>query len=460
MVPADTPFTLRRSGGVDSGLVVLGRSAYVAGRVRGDVLVVGGDLYLRPGARISGRAVAIGGAVYNSTLALAPERESHRDFTYDVTPVQGGFALDYREIVAHTPTPPVTLNGLFGFGLPTYDRSNGLSLPFSPVASVAGDRVQFEPRVTYRSNLGKFDPSADLAVALSRSDRLHAWAGVGTFSNDAWIWSDPVNSVETLVLGHDARDYFRARRGEISLSHAFEGVAATLEPYVGARYEHAWSVGPWPSSIGSPWALRGRHDIDDMLRPNVPVGVVASTLSLLAGATLGGSAADIKYSARLDLARGTASDVTCVASSGPSCPLPAFRQATFDGRVTFATFGSQSLRVDGHAVLSAGDTPTQRYAFLGGSGTIPTIHLLSEGGDQLVFVDSRYSIPVPVVTLPLLGAPTVVIRHVIGGAGVHKLPALDQAIGGRLYLSLVYAELMVDPANRHMHAGVGLSLGR
>ena len=56
---------LPRDSTIASTLVVLGRPTYLASRVMGDVIVVGADLFLRPGADITGRAVAtiVGGQV-------------------------------------------------------------------------------------------------------------------------------------------------------------------------------------------------------------------------------------------------------------------------------------------------------------------------------------------------------------------------------------------------------------
>ena len=59
---------LPRDSTVATSLLVLGRPTYLASRVQGDVVVVGADLFLRPGADVSGRAVAIGGTVAETTL--------------------------------------------------------------------------------------------------------------------------------------------------------------------------------------------------------------------------------------------------------------------------------------------------------------------------------------------------------------------------------------------------------
>src|SRR5688500_579313 len=53
IAPDTTQFTMARGAEEQVSLVVLGRDAAIAGTVDGDVIVVGGDLFIRPGARIS-----------------------------------------------------------------------------------------------------------------------------------------------------------------------------------------------------------------------------------------------------------------------------------------------------------------------------------------------------------------------------------------------------------------------
>src|SRR6185312_2653397 len=75
-----------------------------------------------------------------------------------------------------------------------------------------------------------------------------------------------------------------------------------------------------------------------------------------------------------------------------------FAQATLDGRVEFPTFGTQTFRFQGHGVLTTrGNTPLQRVAFLGGPGTLPTLEPLTLAGNELLFADFRYNIPVDAV---------------------------------------------------------------
>ena len=78
--------------------IVIGGDVSVGAGVRGDIIVVGGDLFLSPGAAIDGRAIAIGGAVYGSTLAVvAGGTQSFRNATFDATTTAAGLRLDYRD---------------------------------------------------------------------------------------------------------------------------------------------------------------------------------------------------------------------------------------------------------------------------------------------------------------------------------------------------------------------------
>src|SRR5260370_11439733 len=139
-----------------------------------------------------------------------------------------------------------------------------------------------------------------------------------------------------------------------------------------------------------------------------------------------------------------------------------FVQMTVDGQINVPTFGLQRYRFDVHAILSRGDTaPLQRYGYLGGAGTLGTIEpLLSLGGDELLFLENRYIIPVPALKLPLVGSPTVTLRHILGTAAVQHLPALTQIVGLRLSPLLVRGELLMDTRTRKAEFHAGLSLAR
>ncbi|HEV8216415.1 MAG TPA: hypothetical protein VGP95_11285 [Gemmatimonadaceae bacterium] len=484
IAPAAQAATLRRDTTYSTTVVVLGRDAIVEATVRGDVIVVGGDLYMHPGGRIVGRAVSIGGGVYESMLArIDAGISAYRDFTYDIAASNGTYTLTYRELVPRE-SSPISWPGIFGFSIPTYDRSNGLSIGVGPRIALPNTRLTVEPRLIYRSQLGAIDASAVVTDSLSRRTAIALTAKHSTYSNDSWIWSDLLNSAEFLVFGHDSRNYFRGGRIDLTIGHRIESAAWKLTPSITARYEQTHSVRPDSSCTvgatiscsgptGGPFTFFGRHDEDDRLRanPRVAAGNIASFIGA-AGFDWEGDG--IIAGLRVDLEAGRfeadlsdAPIVPPVPNNGSVPQLPSFfrdgsfGQATLDGSISFSTFGTQSLEFTGHAVLTTpGPTPRQRYAYVGGPGTIPTLEMLQFGGDQLLYLDAAYSIPIDRLKLPLVGPPTVVIRHAMGSAGVGRLPELEQATGIRLIVSILYGEFLVDPATGNTHRTVGLSFAR
>jgi hypothetical protein len=135
-LPADSVFP--------SSLVILGSDATIEGTVHGDLIVVDGDLFLHPGSRIDGRAVAVGGCVYNSTLAFVGHGlRCFRDNTFTMTQTSRGIALDYRAL-GYRDSQALVLPGLFGVRIPSYDRVNGLSLPFGPMVRALPSPIEID----------------------------------------------------------------------------------------------------------------------------------------------------------------------------------------------------------------------------------------------------------------------------------------------------------------------------
>ena len=436
-------------------LVVIGGDASVGATVRGDVVVVGGDLFLQPGASIEGQAVAIGGGVYGSTLALAKGgTESIRDETFVLEPSTGDIKIGDRRLVYHYigwREPRVELPLLEGLRIPSYDRVDGLSVPWGPIVRPTM-RLELDPTVTYRSHLGEWDPGIVARYKLGAQYDLTLDARRTTRTSDAWIYSDALNSLNALARGADIRNYYRADRGELELRRVDSYVqpALELERFVGVATERAWSVGALDTLGGRPWSAFGRTDPDKIARgnPRIDPGRISSAF---VGAVARYQLADVRISGlvRVEVPWASPGDER-------------FGQITFDGTIRFPTFGVQRFRSDIHVVGTVGDSaPPQRFAYLGGSGTLPVIEdPLSMGGDQLLHVDSRYEIPLPRLKVLFLGPPTVSLRHRVGSAGVGRLPRFVQNVGPMVTLSFVRAEYTIDPATRDSRFKVGLSFAR
>lgn len=442
--------TITRDSVYPASVVVLAKRVSLSGTVKGDVVVIGGDLLLKPGGRIEGEGIAIGGAAYNSLLGSARGGlSSHRDFTFDVERTPAGIDLRYRETyVGASPTRMFTLPVLFGLRMPTYDRTNGVSLPFGPAITLGPGTIDL--LATYRSQIGRVDPSAEGRLTVGRKLWIDAWAGRETRSNETWISGPFSNSLSALISGRDERNWYRATGARATLSKLFETPAMTSTYSLGGATEDAASARPDLFATSGPWSVTGKTDsVKGMYRPNpqMPGGGITSVIG---GAAYRWTAGKVK--ARLDI------DLEVPVSVSTN---EGFQQTTIDGRIDFPTFGLQRYRFEAHGVITTGDTaPLQRYAYLGGSGTLPTEKLLAFGGDKLLFLESRYEIPVPGIKLPFIGSPTFMFRHILGAVGVQTLPNITQIVGVRLSVPFIRVQLLMDTKTRKTKFSAGFSLSR
>jgi hypothetical protein len=442
------PLVLPRDSTVTTSLLVLGRDTYLASRVQGDVVVVGANLFLRPGADVSGRAVAIGGTVTPSSLGrVAGGAESLRDESYAIERADGRFLLDYRSLrVEDEPEPMFQLAGFSGVKMPTYNRVEGLSLPVGVLLQLNNHAIEVEPTATYRSRRGVVDPALEIRTRESDPTRFVARVARDTRSNERWIYTDLINSLTTIWAGSDMRNYFRSDIGEARAFHRFgDPETMSLEPFLGGRFEYVRPI----TAAGNVWSAFGRHDIEKMARPN-PLVEQGHLGSALAGARFRSSGfatssidLDVEQSVRVPL--GTSS----------------FTQVTLDGEIRLPSFRTHFMQFHAHGVGTRGAAPMARYAYLGGGGTLRTLDPLEQGGTALFYLESRYLVPIDAIQLPVIGAPVVTLRDAFGSAGVGSLPSFQHEVGIGIGLSVLRVEYTRAVAGRSGHEfGIGISLSR
>jgi hypothetical protein len=345
---------------------------------------------------------------------------------------------------------PITLPLGVGLRSPTYDRVNGLTVPWGPKLEMGDGRVDVDALVRYRSNLGNWDPSIEGTLQPTDQNQITFFVGQGTFSNDNWIRSDLTNSVVAFFAGTDARNYYRASRATARFTHSISTGSATFTPFLGANIENDWSTGGFPPAKW-PWSVVGRNGLLRMRRPN-PIVAKGSITSILGGSGLEFVSGGVegKLDATVERSTRTTLRDDCGALPPDVCFRPgrAITQGTIDGRIFFPTFGSQTFTFRTHAVLTGGPgtTAVQRFAYLGGTGTLSTVDLLALGGDHLLFVDGDYMIPFDKIQVPILGSPFVALHYAAGSAGVDKLPALIQNVGIGAGVSMLRVDYMIDPA--------------
>jgi hypothetical protein len=353
--------------------------------------------------------------------------------------------VDYHE-------SPISLPFGVGLRIPSYDRVNGLTLPWGPQLNVGDEVLQADALVSYRSNLGKWDPSLEAFIRPGDNNELKLSGGRGTYTNDAWIHSDVANSLTSIGVGSDSRNWYRGDRGAARFTRRIASNTLTLTPYIGGNIERDWSTGSI-APLKSPWSFFGRKGVLKMRRPNprVEEGRI--------GSILGGSGLQVVsggVDAKLDVGVEHALSSSLVADcsgflTDAACRAvgQTFTQFTVHTTAQFPTFGTQTFSFLGHVVWTGSDVaPPQRFAYLGGSGTLATVDLLAIGGDRLLYVRADYTVPIDKVVLPYVGSPFIGLRYAAGNAGEGTLPALIQNVGIGAGVSFFRADYTIDPASK------------
>jgi len=346
--------------------------------------------------------------------------------------------------------PPLRLPLGIGLRTPSYDRVNGLTIPWGPRLVLGEERLVMDAIVSYRSHIGEWDPVIEASLRPGYRNELKLFVGRGTFSNDGWIRSDLINSAAALFVGSDARNYYRADKASLRFSRTFTSASFTLAPFLGGAIEKAWSTGSLdPQS--SPWSVVGRTHRLRMRRPN-PAVLEGQINSILGGIEVDyfRGELDAKLEATVENAlRSPFEECPFAPGGGLPCFLvrKSFTQGTIHGKVVFPTFGAQTFSFRTHAVLTGSDfVPPQRYAYLGGAGTLATVDLLALGGDRLFFAEGEYMVPIERIVLGMLGSPFIALRYAAGSAGVLELPPLIQNLGVGVGVSVLRVDYSIDPA--------------
>lgn len=378
---------------VEGSLLILEAVARIAGEVTGNVYVVDGDLFLRPGAAVHGDVVVLGGGYYGSGMAtVAGEVVWRPADRYAVMPSDGGYAI---HPVVDLP-PPVDLHGLYGFEAPTYQRVDAVTIPWGITFRAAswGGSPDLELVVRYRTGQGAFEgtvrqfwhPGAlELGVEAERVTR----------TNEGWIRGGVSNSPAYLLTGDDFRDYYTADR--VALVVRGDGTSP-WSPEVRVEWEDAAS-----RNAGDHWTLFGADEV----RPN-PAIDDGETWSAAAGVTL-----------RRDTGRRGRLAASATVEVADSTVAGDFSYLLGEVRARWTTAGFGSHEVDlyvlGRGDLS-GELPGQRWTGFGGRATLPTYAVMRLRGPRVLYGQLGYFVPIEALRAGGLGAPGVFARAASGAA--------------------------------------------
>lgn len=417
---------IARDDTIPESLLVLEAAVRIAGTVHGDVYVAAGDLFLRPGARIEGNVLVVGGGYYASGMAEVNGRVTYRPSErIRVMPEEGGFLVfspeEEREVL--------DLGPLYGIRFPTYQRVDGWTFRWGGTVRANGLpwRPELEGEARFRTEQENLGGTLRLHVYPARRWRLTAEGTRETRSNERWIWGDFLNTVSYLSLGDDYRDYYRADAA---------GLTAELRPR-----------GGWTVAVGPRWE-RARsleahvRDVlfrSDRTRPNPEVDE-GETVSVVGRVELSRREGRARSRLRLQLegasdeVAGDFSFLLGEARAGLRRPLPAGHAVEVLGLV----------RGD-----LAGSLPRQRWSGLGGVGTLPTFPILSLRGPRLFMAELGYVVPIPGLEVPHIGPTEVLLRGTVGSAwGEGESVRVEQNVIGGIRFLFLEAGLAWDPGVR------------
>lgn len=410
---------------VRGSVLVLEATVRSAAVVRGDVYVVGGDLFLRPDGRIEGDAVVLAGGYYASGLSTVTGETLYRpNLLLRVVPREGGYEIFH---VAGEPER-LTLDGLGGFHLPAYRRVDGWTLGWG--AELRATEVAWQPTLAVDVRFHTEGP--DKLEGTVRNDwhptgalRVGIEAGRRTRTNDEWIRGDVANTLSYFSGLGDFRNYFRSKRATFDIDWNYrEGFGASLALH--AEEAETLSARPLAVLFEDDRDVRPNPAIDEgtiwSLEPSVSYRrrTVDSRLVARAGA----EAADADAAGDFSFVLGEA--------------LVGWRRPGFAPGHRIELFGIGRVDVSGTA-------PRQRWSAIGGTGTFPTLDVLQLRGPRLGFLSATYVVPLESLRMAVLGAPRVFVRNALGSAWSEEDPAeLEDNVVAGVRFVFVEAGVAVD----------------
>jgi hypothetical protein len=425
------------------GVVVVRGSARVDAVIDGDIVVVDGDLRLENGARIRGRAVAIGGHVFRSPFAVA--QGGVLEFAYDrfdATPAGDDWALRWGPLVSQFGTPPLRMPGFAGFRVAAYSRVDGLALTWGPEFTRGVVRVT--PALTWRTHRGVIDPS--LAVRLgSRRAAFEAMAERTTATADDWIAGDLSAAAIGFVSGVDLRNWYRSDRASLGVRLRQDAWPVVVEGWafgLAERVSAASGGGALPAP--GPWTLAGPTRGQGFTRPN-PVVVSGDFTTVLAGIALGGPSG---------AARGTRLSLQGETAVTPWDTAGRFTQLLTDVTSWVPLGAGFFADIWGRGAWQSGALPQQRWQSVGGPGTLLTEPVLGLRAPRLAFGAVRLGRAFGVGA----SAPALAFRAATAAAWAPG-GALRRAtnIGAQLDAGPVRLEFAYDPKARRQVTVLGVS---
>lgn len=380
-------------GRVAGDLLVLEAQVRLAGSVAGDIYVVDGDLFLRPGAHVAGDIVVLSGGYHGSGMATVDGEVTWRPAErFSVLPAGGGFEIHPVEDEPDV----VDLHGLYGFEAPTYQRVDAVTVSWGITLRAAtwAWKPSLELVGRYRSGQGEIEGTVrqfwhpgpvEFGIEAERA----------TQTNEGWIRRPVSNSLSYLFLGDDFRDYYGADRVALVVRGSGD---RWWTPLFRVEWEDAWSrrAGDHFTLFGSD-TVRENPAIDDGATWSATLAVSADRQTGQSGRLVG----------------------RILLEGADSTVAGDFSYLLGEVAARWETPGFASHQVDLFAMARgdlAGELPGQRWTGFGGRATLPTFAVMRFRGPRVVYAHVGYAIPIEPLQAGQLGAPNIFGRVGTGRA--------------------------------------------
>ena len=276
------PNTVRATGAyeVDSGSVVSGDMAVlngpltIAGRVTGRVVAINADVILRPGARIEGQILVVGGDVAGKDDAFigGDVRTDRQRLTYrqegDRLIASGSSEEDARWWRRHQKWHSHSYSDLNLISARTYNRVEGLPILIGPSFGHRSGQVRFEINalgvfrtgddLQWNSQTVGHNLKAELSYGRSASVALGGKLFDVVDPVEQWQLSDVEVGLASFFLHRDFRDYYNRHGGSgfvrlalnrsVSLTGSLSderwAVRETFDPFTLFRNGQDWRPNP------------------------------------------------------------------------------------------------------------------------------------------------------------------------------------------------------------------------
>lgn len=415
---------------VPRSVLVLQATLTVEGTIRGDLVEVGANVFLRPTARVEHDVVNIGGGLYPSALAYVGGTTVNEPLApYRVIRKGAGWLIE-----GTARTRYIELDGFKGFHIPTYDRVDAVGVRWGAAYVTSPDtmdQTRIHGWTGYMSGRGALEGGAGVLRRWGPT-RLEFGGANETTTNDRWLRGDLTNSLSFLLEADDYRNYYLTRRLFLTLGHDLGRSERRLSLALRGQIESDRSLETVPA-----WTIFGGDDA----RPNPAIdeGTITGLTAAVEGRWVGHRLA---FSGESTLE--TAGELL----GGDF----AFNRFTLHGHFGMDALANHALLFHWYfqgPVLGATSLPRQRWSTLGGTGTLPAYDIGEFRGDRVAFLESRYIIPLPERwSLPILGRPALELAHAIGNAWTQGVdPDLIQNLEARIQFSFIYFRLVTDPVH-------------